>query len=359
MPEPPYVVAVRSWIQQGGGVLAIDSPRLATRMLDLFERVGLPRLVEGYLGEPGLLSLHKTTLRKARPAVGGAWHQDGAFMGDARALNLWLSLSRCGDEAPGLDLVPRRLDEIVVEHEEMLFVELTRERAAEAAAAGGVEIVRPIFEPGDALFFDEMFLHQTGSDPSMPNPRFAIESWFFGAHGFPADYAPARRLSPHRRAGRHRGAWDPARRSASPSTASTRCATARRIRSRASTYREHHALRDVSFDVRQGEFFGIVGRNGSGKSSLLKILASIYRADGGRARIAGRVAPFIELGVGFNHELTARENGVLNGVLMGLTLREARQPARSGRWSSPSSRTSSTSSSRTTRRGCSSASPSR
>ena len=89
-------------------------------------------------------------------------------------------------------------------------------------------------------------------------------------------------------------------------------------------HREHHALRDVSFDVRQGEFFGIVGRNGSGKSSLLKILASIYRADGGRARIAGRVAPFIELGVGFNHELTARENGVLNGVLMGLTLREAR-----------------------------------
>ena len=89
-------------------------------------------------------------------------------------------------------------------------------------------------------------------------------------------------------------------------------------------HREHHALRDVSFDVHQGEFFGIVGRNGSGKSSLLKILASIYRADGGRARIAGRVAPFIELGVGFNHELTARENGVLNGVLMGLTLREAR-----------------------------------
>src|SRR3954470_4720592 len=90
-------------------------------------------------------------------------------------------------------------------------------------------------------------------------------------------------------------------------------------------YREHRALRDVSFDVRQGEFFGIVGRNGSGKSSLLKVLASIYRLDAGRARVAGRVAPFIELGVGFNHELTARENVVLNGVLMGLTLREARQ----------------------------------
>ena len=88
-------------------------------------------------------------------------------------------------------------------------------------------------------------------------------------------------------------------------------------------YREHHILRGVSFDVHRGEFFGIVGRNGSGKSSLLKILASIYRADAGRVRTAGRVAPFIELGVGFNPELSARENVVLNGVLMGLTRREA------------------------------------
>jgi ABC-2 type transport system ATP-binding protein len=90
-------------------------------------------------------------------------------------------------------------------------------------------------------------------------------------------------------------------------------------------YRELRALRDVSFDVHQGEFFGIVGRNGSGKSSLLKILASIYRADRGRVRVAGRLAPFIELGVGFNPELTAAENGLLNGVLMGLTRREARR----------------------------------
>jgi ABC-2 type transport system ATP-binding protein len=90
-------------------------------------------------------------------------------------------------------------------------------------------------------------------------------------------------------------------------------------------YREHRALRGVSFDVHQGEFFAIVGRNGSGKSSLLKILASIYRADAGTVRTAGRMAPFIELGVGFNPEMTARENAVLNGVLMGLTLREARR----------------------------------
>ncbi len=90
-------------------------------------------------------------------------------------------------------------------------------------------------------------------------------------------------------------------------------------------HRELHALRDVSFDIHKGEFFGIVGRNGSGKSTLLKIMASIYRADRGRVRMAGRVAPFIELGVGVNPDLTARENAVLNGVMMGLTRREARR----------------------------------
>jgi ABC-type polysaccharide/polyol phosphate transport system ATPase subunit len=89
-------------------------------------------------------------------------------------------------------------------------------------------------------------------------------------------------------------------------------------------YRILEALRSVSFDIHRGEFFGIVGRNGSGKSTLLKILASIYRADGGSIRMAGRVAPFIELGVGFNPDLTARENVTLNGVMMGLSRREAR-----------------------------------
>jgi len=89
-------------------------------------------------------------------------------------------------------------------------------------------------------------------------------------------------------------------------------------------FRELRALDGVSFDIHQGEFFGIVGRNGSGKSTLLKLLASIYRADAGTIRMAGRLAPFIELGVGFNVELSARENVVLNGVMMGLTPQESR-----------------------------------
>ncbi|HEX2085207.1 MAG TPA: ABC transporter ATP-binding protein [Solirubrobacteraceae bacterium] len=85
------------------------------------------------------------------------------------------------------------------------------------------------------------------------------------------------------------------------------------------------ALRDVSFDVQPGEFFGIVGRNGSGKSTLLKCLGGIYRADSGRIWIHGRVATFIELGVGFNPDLAARDNVMLNGTLLGLSPREARR----------------------------------
>ena len=82
-------------------------------------------------------------------------------------------------------------------------------------------------------------------------------------------------------------------------------------------------LDDINFDVMQGEFFGIIGRNGSGKSTLLKILAGIYRPDkGSEVTIHGRIAPMLELGVGFNPELTGRENVFLNATIMGMTRQE-------------------------------------
>ena len=86
---------------------------------------------------------------------------------------------------------------------------------------------------------------------------------------------------------------------------------------------EFQALQDVSFTVPSGEFFGIVGRNGSGKSTLLKCLAGIYRLDAGGIWIDGRVSTFIELGVGFNPDLAARDNVLLNGTMLGLSRKEA------------------------------------
>lgn len=82
-------------------------------------------------------------------------------------------------------------------------------------------------------------------------------------------------------------------------------------------YTVQHALKDITFEVRRGEFFGIVGRNGSGKSTLLKLLAGIYTPNAGTVHVGGSLTPFIELGVGFNPELTGRENVYMNGALLG------------------------------------------
>lgn len=87
-------------------------------------------------------------------------------------------------------------------------------------------------------------------------------------------------------------------------------------------YKQQNVLRDVSFQVHRGEFFGIVGRNGGGKSTLLKIISQIYTPNRGSVTVSGKLVPFIELGVGFNPELTGRENVYLNGALLGFSEEE-------------------------------------
>ena len=87
-------------------------------------------------------------------------------------------------------------------------------------------------------------------------------------------------------------------------------------------YKEQHVLRDINFEVEEGDFFGIVGRNGSGKSTLLKIISQIYVPEQGKATVNGKLVSFIELGVGFNPELTGKENVYLNGAMLGFTQKE-------------------------------------
>jgi hypothetical protein len=188
---PNQPIMEREYVKGGGGVLAADAPTVGFEMVELFRQARLRELIGGYLREAPSFSAQKTTLRKAEPSVPGAWHQDGKFLGDVNSVNLWLSLSRCGDESPGLDMVPRRLEEIVeagVGEVGFEKIVVSQEQAEELSGEAG--ILSPIFEPGDAMFFDHLNLHQTGSRPDMPKPRFAVESWFFGPSAFPEGYIP-------------------------------------------------------------------------------------------------------------------------------------------------------------------------
>src|SRR3954452_10704319 len=92
-----------------------------------------------------------------------------------------------------------------------------------------------------------------------------------------------------------------------------------------SQYHDFNALQNVTFDVREGEMVGIVGRNGSGKSTLLKVVAGVYKPTFGTVMVKGTLAPLIELGAGFHHELTGRENILLNGLVLGYSKQEMRR----------------------------------
>jgi ABC-type polysaccharide/polyol phosphate transport system ATPase subunit len=98
-----------------------------------------------------------------------------------------------------------------------------------------------------------------------------------------------------------------------------------KIRKRRTTYHEFEAVKHVSFQISKGEVVGIIGRNGSGKSTILKLVAGVYAPTSGRVEVNGSIAPLIELGAGFHHELTGRENILLNGLLLGLSKRQVQE----------------------------------
>ena len=148
-------------------------------------------VVAGYLAEPPLLSVKKTTFRRIRDVVDPAWHQDGSFLGsDVRAVNLWLSLSHCGGDTDtvGLDLVAQRVDQILeTGTDDAPATEVAIGQGA-VDRASSVPIITPEFWPGDALLFDERFLHRTSAKVADPGVRYAVESWLFAPSHFPTEY---------------------------------------------------------------------------------------------------------------------------------------------------------------------------
>jgi hypothetical protein len=181
----------RKWVTGGGGVWTVDSPRAMFEVLETFSQIGLDGPLTGYLGERPALSVKKWTLRRVPVSSGTNWHQDGAFLGEGiRTVNCWLALSHCGDDAPGLDIVPKRLDRILTTGTEGAIFDWSVGEGVVERAAEDAPVIRPIFEAGDALFFDERFLHRTAVSEGMTRERYAIESWFFAPSHYPADQLP-------------------------------------------------------------------------------------------------------------------------------------------------------------------------
>jgi hypothetical protein len=182
---------IRKWVREGGGVLTVESPRSMFDVLDTFEAVGLTEPLTGYLGERPVLAAKKWTLRRVPLDTTADWHQDGAFLGaGVRAVNVWVALSHCGDTAPGLDIVAGRLHELAPRGTDGAWFDWSVGDAVARTLSGGAAILRPIFEAGDAILFDDMNLHRTAVAPEMTEERYAIESWFFAPSHYPDAQIP-------------------------------------------------------------------------------------------------------------------------------------------------------------------------
>jgi hypothetical protein len=176
----------RKFRRDVGGVLAVDSPPSLCDVIDIFDAAGIRELLTGFFGEQPALLAKKWTLRRVpHDASDSGWHQDGSFMGgDIRSRNVWVALSHCGDDAPGLDVVGCRLPDLVPTGTAGAWLDWNVSPLMVEEVAPGA-VVRPIFEPGDALIFDHVNLHRTATDANMTRDRYAIEAWFLA----PSTYA--------------------------------------------------------------------------------------------------------------------------------------------------------------------------
>lgn len=182
----------RAFLRGRGAMWTADSPRMLFDLFEVIDDSGLGDLMTEFLGERPVLSGLKGTMRRVPPdiEVDRRWHQDGSFLGEGiRALNIWLALTPCGTDAPGLDVVPKRVEHVVPRGVDARF-EWSLSDAAVQEVARDAPVVRPQFDAGDALLFDHLLVHRTGTSPDMTNLRYAIESWFFGPSGYPSDQLP-------------------------------------------------------------------------------------------------------------------------------------------------------------------------
>ena len=184
--------ALRARAAAAGGTWLADSPMSAAQVLDDLASVGVIDAISDHLGERPFFSLQKSVMRRIQAKNGIAtWHQDGSFLdADVRTMNVWIALSRCGGDyrSPALEVIPRRLDDILPVQERptpyAIPVEVISEIASETPAT------RPEFAPGDAILFDERFLHRTYFGPFMSEPRYALECWFFAPSHSASGYLP-------------------------------------------------------------------------------------------------------------------------------------------------------------------------
>lgn len=191
LPREQAQSLARNWIGGDGGILACDSPKLLDAIFSAYESVGLRQVLTDYLGERPALSANKATLRRARLEGKSDWHQDGAFLGSGiRALNVWVALTDCGVDAPGMDLVPKRFESVQETGTGGAIFEWAVGPDVVAELSEDAPVVRPQFRAGDAMLFDDLFLHRTALDPAMSHTRHAIESWFFAPSCYPEGHVP-------------------------------------------------------------------------------------------------------------------------------------------------------------------------
>ncbi len=177
---------------KAGGVWMADSPAATQQVLDLLQRAGVTDALEGHFGEHPTFSLQKSTLRGVAPdeRITG-WHQDGSFLSDdVRTMNVWIALSDCGGARPasGIEAFPRRFEELFPTDDAIVPFAVSFDLIDELATV--TPTINPEFATGDALIFDERFLHRTSLGPGLTETRYALECWFFAPSHTNDSYVP-------------------------------------------------------------------------------------------------------------------------------------------------------------------------